>query len=180
MIRPLRRPLIVMTPKSLLRHRLSVSPLADLTDGGFHGLLDDTRISDAGTVDRIVLCTGKVYFDLDEERTRRDQQTTAIVRIEQLYPLPQEALDTMLARYPNCKTVVWCQEEPRNQGSWHRIQNHLARAVSDGQDLEHVSRDASASPAVGYYQKHVEQQEQLVAEALGPEPTVLAATAVGR
>ena len=180
MIRPLRRPLIVMTPKSLLRHRLSVSPLADLTDGGFHGLLDDTRISNAGTVDRIVLCTGKVYFDLDKERTRRDQQTTAIVRIEQLYPLPQEALDTMLARYPNCKTVVWCQEEPRNQGSWHRIQNHLARAVSDGQDLEHVSRDASASPAVGYYQKHVEQQEQLVAEALGPEPTVLAATAVGR
>ena len=130
-------------------------------------------------MERIVLCTGKVYFDLDEERTRRDQQTTAIIRLEQLYPTPQEQLAVMLAAYPNCKTIVWCQEEPRNQGSWHRIQNHLARAIRDDQRLEHVSRDASASPAVGYYQKHLEEQKNLVSEALGPESAALTATAVG-
>lgn len=179
MIRPLRRPLVVMTPKSLLRHRHSVSPLTDLTEGGFHTILDDSKIKHRNTIERIVLCTGKVYFDLDAERTRRDQQTAAIIRLEQLYPMPQEKLMGMLAEYPNCKTIVWCQEEPRNQGSWHRIQNQLARLIRDDQNLEYVSRDASASPAVGYYQKHLEEQENLVSEALGPESAALAATVVG-
>ena len=179
MIRPLRRPLIVMTPKSLLRHRHSVSPLTDLTEGSFHTVLDDSKIRDRNAVERIVLCTGKIYFDLDDERTRRDQQTAAIIRLEQLYPMPQEQLMAMLAEYPSCKTIVWCQEEPRNQGSWHRIQNQLSRLTRDDQSLEYVSRDASASPAVGYYQKHLEEQKNLVSEALGPESAALIATAVG-
>jgi 2-oxoglutarate dehydrogenase E1 component len=93
--------------------------------------------------------------------------------------MPQEELETALAGYPNCQTLVWCQEEPRNQGSWHRIQNHLSRALHKGQRLEHVSRDASASPAVGYYQKHLEEQETLVNEALGSPSASLAATAAG-
>ena len=98
---------------------------------------------------RVVLCTGKVFFDLDEERIARKDTTTAIIRLEQLYPIPQEELETALAGYPNCQTLVWCQEEPRNQGSWHRIQNHLSRALRKGQRLQHVSRDASASTRRG-------------------------------
>jgi len=179
MIRPLRRPLVVMTPKSLLRHRHSVSPLTDLTEGHFQNLIDDASIEDKAAVERIVLCTGKVFFDLDAGRAARKDQTTALIRLEQLYPMPQEQLGAALARYPNYKTLVWCQEEPRNQGSWHRIQNHLSRAIRQDQQLEHVSRDASASPAVGYYQKHLEEQETLVNEALGWQSASLAATASG-
>ena len=179
MIRPLRRPLVVMTPKSLLRHRHSVSSLNDLTEGHFQNLIDDTSIKDKAAVTRVVLCTGKVFFDLDEGRIAREDPTTAIIRLEQLYPMPQEELETAFAGYPNCQTLVWCQEEPRNQGSWHRIQNHLSRALHKGQRLEHVSRDASASPAVGYYQKHLEEQETLVNEALGSPSASLAATAAG-
>jgi 2-oxoglutarate dehydrogenase E1 component len=179
MIRPLRRPLVVMTPKSLLRHRHSVSPLTDLTEGRFQNLIDDGSIENKAAVERIVLCTGKVFFDLDEGRAAREDQTTALIRLEQLYPMPQEQLEAALAGYPNCKTLVWCQEEPRNQGSWHRIQNHLSRAIRQDQRLEHVSRDASASPAVGYYQKHIEEQETLVNEALGSQSASLAATVSG-
>ena len=168
-----------MTPKSLLRHRHSVSPLTDLTEGSFHTVLDDSKIKDRNAVERIVLCTGKIYFDLDDERTRREQQTAAIIRLEQLYPMPQEQLMAMLAEYPSCKTIVWCQEEPRNQGSWHRIQNQLSRLTRDDQNLEYVSRHASAPPAVRYYQKHLEEQKNLVSEALGSESAALTATAVG-
>ena len=179
MIRPLRRPLVVMTPKSLLRHRHSVSSLNDMTQGHFQNLIDDTSIQDKAAVTRVILCTGKVFFDLDEGRIARKDSTTAIIRLEQLYPMPQKALETALAGYPNCQTLVWCQEEPRNQGSWHRIQNHLSRALRKGQRLQHVSRDASASPAVGYYQKHLEEQKTLVNEALGSPSASLAATASG-
>ena len=179
MIRPLRRPLVVMTPKSLLRHRHSVSSLNDVTQGRFQNLIDDTSIQDKAAVTRVVLCTGKVFFDLDEGRIARKDSTTAIIRLEQLYPMPQEELETALAGYPNFQTLVWCQEEPRNQGSWHRIQNHLSRAIRKGQRLQHVSRDASASPAVGYYQKHLEEQETLVNEALGSPAASLAATGSG-
>ena len=179
MIRPLRRPLVVMTPKSLLRHRHSVSSLNDLTEGHFQNLIDATSIAHKAAVTRVVLCTGKVFFALDEGRIARGDPTTAIIRLEQLYPMPQEELETALAGYPHCQTLVWCQEEPRNQGSWHRIQNHLSRAIHKGQRLEHVSRAASASPAVGYYQKHLEEQETLVNAALGSPSASLAATVAG-
>ncbi len=178
MIRPLRRPLIVMTPKSLLRHKLAVSPVRELSEGAFQPVLADADITHCSQVDRVILCSGKVYFDLVEERSRRGQANTAIIRIEQLYPFPEEALDAELRAFNKCKTIVWCQEEPRNQGSWHRIQNHLSRAIQPDQQLEYVSREASASPAVGSHQKHVEQQALVVSQALGPEPN-LKAKAVG-
>jgi 2-oxoglutarate dehydrogenase E1 component len=169
MIRLLRRPLIVMTPKSLLRHRASISPASDLSQGVFHPVLDEIDALDRPAVNRIILCSGKVYFDLLEERTRRQQTDTAIIRIEQLYPFPQDQLETILNHYPNRRQVVWCQEEPRNQGSWHRIQNHLGRAVAGDQSLEYVSRQASAAPATGSYQQYLTEQKQLVSEALGAE-----------
>jgi len=178
MIRPLRRPLIVMTPKSLLRHKLAVSPVRELSEGAFQPVLADADITHCSQVDRVILCSGKVYFDLVEERSRRGQANTAIIRIEQLYPFPEEALDAELRAFNKCKTIVWCQEEPRNQGSWHRIQNHLSRAIQPDQQLEYVSREASASPAVGSHQKHVEQQALVVSQALGPEAN-LKAKAVG-
>jgi len=178
MIRPLRRPLIVMTPKSLLRHKLAVSPVTELSDGSFKNVLPDAEIIQPHQVDRVILCSGKVYFDLVEERSRREQMNTAIVRIEQLYPFPQDELESALEAFPKCKTIVWCQEEPRNQGSWHRIQNHLSRATQSHQQLLYVSREASASPAVGSHQKHVEQQALVVSEALGPHAS-LNAKAVG-
>ena len=100
---------------------------------------------------------------------QRQQTDTAIIRIEQLYPFPQDHLETILNHYPNRRQVVWCQEEPRNQGSWHRIQNHLSRAVTSDQSLEYVSRQASAAPAAGSYQQYLTEQKQLVSEALGTE-----------
>ena len=166
MIRPLRRPLIVMTPKSLLRHRQSVSDVSELSSNGFLNVIDDPQIENRKAVTRIVLCSGKVYFSLIDARAKSDDSKKAIIRIEQLYPFPQNQLESILKEYPNCKTVVWCQEEARNQGSWHRIQNQLSRAISSDQKLTYVSREPSASPAVGSHQKHVEQQEQLVKEAL--------------
>ncbi|MDB4827119.1 2-oxoglutarate dehydrogenase E1 component, partial [Gammaproteobacteria bacterium] len=166
MIRPLRRPLIVMTPKSLLRHRQSVSDVSELSSSGFLNVIDDPQIENRKAVTRIVLCSGKVYFSLIGARAKSDDAKTAIIRIEQLYPFPQDQLESILKEYPKCKTVVWCQEEARNQGSWHRIQNQLSRAINKDQQLAYVSREPSASPAVGSHQKHVEQQEQLVKEAL--------------
>ncbi len=166
MIRPLRRPLIVMTPKSLLRHRQSVSDVSELSSNGFLNVIDDPQIENRKAVTRIVLCSGKVYFSLIDARAKSDDSKKAIIRIEQLYPFPQDQLESILKEYPNCKTVVWCQEEARNQGAWHRIQNQLSRAISSDQQLMYVSREPSASPAVGSHQKHVEQQEQLVKEAL--------------
>ncbi|MDG1192555.1 MAG: hypothetical protein P8N03_01695, partial [Arenicellales bacterium] len=166
MIRPLRRPLIVMTPKSLLRHRQSVSDVSELSSNGFLNVIDDPQVENRKAVTRVVLCSGKVYFSLIDARAKSDDFKTAIIRIEQLYPFPQDQLESILKEYPKCKTVVWCQEEARNQGSWHRIQNQLSRATSSDQQLVYVSREPSASPAVGSHQKHVEQQEQLVKEAL--------------
>jgi 2-oxoglutarate dehydrogenase E1 component len=166
MIRPLRRPLIVMTPKSLLRHRQSVSDVSELSSNGFLNVIDDPQVENRKAVTRIVLCSGKVYFSLIDARAKSGDFKTAIIRIEQLYPFPQDQLESILKEYPKCKTVVWCQEEARNQGSWHRIQNQLSRATSSDQQLVYVSREPSASPAVGSHQKHVEQQEQLVKEAL--------------
>ena len=129
-------------------------------------VIDDPQIENRKAVTRIVLCSGKVYFSLIDARAKSDDSKKAIIRIEQLYPFPQNQLESILKEYPNCKTVVWCQEEARNQGSWHRIQNQLSRAISSDQQLVYVSREPSASPAVGSHQKHVEQQEQLVKEAL--------------
>lgn len=167
MLRSFRKPLIVMSPKSLLRHKLAVNSLEDLTQGGFQtviGELDDIQPNKVG---RLIFCSGKVYYDLLETRRDRGLDHVAIIRIEQLYPFPESRYLEELDRYPNVKDIIWCQEEPRNQGAWYQIQHHLRTPASVKREVYYAGRPASASPAVGYYSVHVEQQLALVNEALG-------------
>ena len=167
MIRPMRRPLVVMTPKSLLRHRLAVSTLEDLTEGGFQNVIDEIDDLDKSAVERVVLCSGKVYYDLLEKRRHEETSTVALVRVEQLYPFPYDAINAVLDTFPNARSVVWCQEEPRNQGAWRSNRHRIERVLRKDQTLEYVGRDTSASPAVGYASLHTQQQQTLVDEALG-------------
>jgi len=167
MLRTYRKPLVVMTPKSLLRHRDSVSSLEDLAEGRFRLLIDDPTGPSPDRVERIVFCAGKVYFDLAGERDEHELDGVAVVRVEQLYPFPREELTEITARYTAAKQVIWCQEEPMNQGAWFQIRHHLQACIRDDQSLDFAGRAPSASPAVGYYQIHVEQQQRLVRTALG-------------
>ncbi len=163
-----RKPLVVMTPKSLLRHKLSTSSLDDLANGGYQLVIDEIDDIKPKNVERVVLCSGKVYFDLLEERRKRELENVAIVRVEQLYPFPEKELSALLRRrYSNAKQVVWCQEEPKNQGAWYSSQHHFLRCMRQDQELTYAGREASASPAVGYAKLHFEQQRQLVDDALG-------------
>jgi len=169
-LRPYRKPLVVMTPKSLLRHRLSTSSLDELTGGAFRTVIGETDSLRAADVTRVVLCAGKVYYDLLQARRDGERQDTAIIRVEQLYPFPREALKKDLARYGHAAEVVWCQEEPQNQGPWYQIQHHLRACLRKGQELRYAGRAPAAAPAVGHFDLHIEQQRALVEEALG-EPT---------
>jgi 2-oxoglutarate dehydrogenase E1 component len=167
-IRPLRKPLIVLTPKSLLRHKLAVSTLEDLADGSFQTVIPEIDTQDAAKVTRLVLCSGKVYYDLLEKRRAEGREDIAIVRIEQLYPFPEDDLMEAIAPYTNLQNVVWCQEEPMNQGAWYSSQHHLRRSVGNHNRnlvLEYAGRDASAAPACGYASMHAEQQEKLLQDA---------------
>ena len=168
LLRPMRRPLIVMTPKSLLRHKLSVSSVDELANGRFQPGIDETDDLDADQVKRIVLCSGKVYFDILEERRMKGLNDVAILRLEQIHPFPKEYLQTAIRRYPNATELIWCQEEPKNQGVWYQIYYYLRkyRNKEIGQKLKYVGREGSPAPAVGFYKLHVEQQRKLVAEAL--------------
>ncbi len=168
-IRPLRKPLVVMSPKSLLRHKEAVSSLEDLTDGTFETVLQDQSGVDDKEITRIVFCSGKVYYDLIARRKEDELNHVAIVRIEQLYPFPEEAMAAALGRYPNIASAVWCQEEPMNQGAWYSSQHHMRRVIHGkfpGLYLRYAGREASAAPAAGYSSLHVRQQEQLVQDAL--------------
>lgn len=167
-IRPLRKPLVVLTPKSLLRHKLAISTLEDLAEGSFQTVIGEIDSLDPKKVERLVLCSGKVYYDLLEKRRAEGREDTAIVRIEQLYPFPEEDLAEALAPYKNLKHVVWCQEEPMNQGAWYCSQHHMRRVTSAHKKtlfLEYAGRDASAAPACGYASMHAEQQEKLLQDA---------------
>jgi len=167
-IRPLRKPLIVLTPKSLLRHKLAVSTLEDLAEGSFQTVIPEIDTLDAAKVTRLVLCSGKVYYDLLEKRRAEGREDIAIVRIEQLYPFPEDDLMEAIAPYSNLQNVVWCQEEPMNQGAWYSSQHHLRRSVGNHNRnlvLEYAGRDASAAPACGYASMHAEQQEKLLQDA---------------
>lgn len=169
-LRPLRKPLIVMTPKSLLRHKLAISSLEDLADGEFKLVIAETAPLDAEKVKRIVLCSGKVYYDLIEAREAAGCNDVAVIRIEQFYPFPHEQLQQAMAPFAHVQDVIWCQEEPMNQGVWYSSQhhmNHVLQALNPGWKLKYVGREASAAPATGYLSLHVEQQERLVKEALG-------------
>ena len=173
-IRPTRKPLVAMTPKSLLRHKLAVSTLDELCFGQFELVIGETQDLDAKKVKRLVLCSGKVYFDLLEARTDQELSDVAIVRIEQLYPFPDDQLLEALAPYAKLNQVVWCQEEPMNQGAWfsirHRL-NRVIRGLKTSPSLHYVGRDAFAAPAVGYASVHIEQQQRLIQSALTEEPS---------
>ncbi|WP_211828787.1 2-oxoglutarate dehydrogenase E1 component [Kistimonas asteriae] len=171
MLRPLRKPLVAFTPKSLLRHKLAISSLEDLADGSFQTLIPEVDAHEKAEVTRLVMCSGKVYYDLLEKRRAESLDHVAIIRIEQLYPFPQEDLDELIANYPNLTSIVWCQEEPMNQGAWYCSQHHMHRAIAQHSNkqlqLQYAGREASAAPACGYMSIHVEQQQKLVADALG-------------
>ncbi|BCQ60398.1 hypothetical protein PBOI14_21480 [Pseudomonas sp. Boi14] len=167
-IRPLRKPLVVLTPKSLLRHKLAISTLEDLAEGSFQTVIPEIDAQDPKDVGRIILCSGKVYYDLLEKRRAEGRDDIAIVRIEQLYPFPEDDLIEVLAPYKNVKHIVWCQEEPMNQGAWYCSQHHMRRIISGHNKslvLEYAGRDASAAPACGYASMHAEQQEKLLQDA---------------
>ncbi|HET7922412.1 MAG TPA: hypothetical protein VFM15_06620, partial [Gammaproteobacteria bacterium] len=165
--RPYRKPLVVMSPKSLLRHKLSVSPLEDVTHGRFHPVIPEIDALKPETVRRVVFCAGKVYYDLLEARRAQKLNDVAVVRIEQLYPFPQTEYAEIIAHYAKARDIVWCQEEPLNQGAWYQIRHRLQEPLDAKHTLTYAGRSASASPAVGYAQLHVLQQKQLIQEALG-------------
>ena len=170
MVRPYRKPLVVMSPKSLLRHRLAVSEREALAPGnGFEVVLDDPGAPDPGRVTRLVLCTGKVWYDLADKRSEHGLDHVALVRVEQLYPYPREEIQAILDRYPKARDVIWAQEEPRNQGTWFFMlsRRHLAGMIRSNCRLGYAGREYSASPAAGYLSVHLEQQRALVASALG-------------
>ncbi len=166
MLRNYRRPLVVMTPKSLLRHRLAVSSLDELADGSFLPIIPEIDPLDSEAIKRLIFSAGKVYFDLLEARRARGLTDVAIVRIEQLYPFPNDAFAAVLADYPNAEEVIWCQEEPQNQGAWDQIKHRFHRLIASGKQAFYVGRPAAATPAVGHRSVHVEQQERLIDEAL--------------
>ncbi len=165
-VRPMRRPLIVMSPKSLLRHPLCTSTFEDLADGTFQPAIPEVDALDPKKVKRVVLCSGKVYFDLLEQRRKNEQTDVAIVRIEQLYPFPKEDVQAAIAPYTNVTDFVWCQEEPQNQGAWYSSQHNFRFALPVDTTLTYAGRPASASPAVGYMSVHLKQQKALIKDAL--------------
>ncbi|RZI69365.1 2-oxoglutarate dehydrogenase E1 component [Variovorax guangxiensis] len=167
MVRNLRKPLIILTPKSLLRNKDATSPISEFTKGGFQTVIPDHKEFKADKVKRLVACSGKVYYDLIKKREERGLDDVAIIRVEQLYPFPHKAFATEVKKYPNLVDVVWCQDEPQNQGAWFFVQHYIHENMVDGQKLGYSGRAASASPAVGYSHLHQEQQKALVEGAFG-------------
>ena len=162
MVRNLRKPLVILTPKSLLRNKDATSPLAEFTKGSFQTVIPDSRNLKAEKVRRVIACSGKVYYDLAKKREEKGADDVAIIRVEQLYPFPHKAFATEIRKYPNLVDVVWTQDEPQNQGAWFFVQHYIHENLSEGQKLGYAGRTASASPAVGYSHLHQEQQKALV------------------
>jgi len=165
----LRKPLIVMSPKSLLRHKESVSTMEELADGSFQVVLDETDGFAPDTIRKLVICSGKVYYDLRAERRERGIEDIAIIRLEQLYPFPHTEFANCLVQYKNLSAIVWCQEEPMNQGAWYSSQHHLRSPIQEHFPsvwLEYVGRDASAAAAAGYPALHERQQKEFIDRAL--------------
>jgi 2-oxoglutarate dehydrogenase E1 component len=160
------RPLIVMTPKSLLRLPAATSSMQELETGGFQPVIDDSYISEQSAARRIVLCSGKVYYDLEAAREERAVKEVAIVRVEQFYPFPSSRLAEIFARYPNASEIVWTQEEPMNMGGWSFVAPRLNAILPAGRTLRYVGRAASASPATGSYAIHNLEQNALVNDSL--------------
>lgn len=175
MLRGTRKPLVVMTPKSMLRHKLSVSTLDDLAKGGFQTLIPDSTTKDAKKAKRVVVCGGKIYYDLVEDAEKRGLTDVAIVRVEQLYPFPRPELTVELKRFGKAAEVVWCQEEPQNQGAWYQIRHHIEACLAKGQTLSYAGRARSAAPACGHLSQHnLEQAALLEAALVGPQVLAVA------
>ncbi len=168
MLRNFRKPLVLMTPKSLLRHKLCVSPVSELVEGGFQCVIDDVEVDAPAAVRRVVLCSGKVYYDLLEAQRRAEgnQGHIALVRVEEIYPFPSAELGQVLARYAGAKQVFWVQEEAKNMGAWSFVRPYLEDILSDGCELSYVGRDESASPATGSHHIHHNEQREIVEQAL--------------
>jgi 2-oxoglutarate dehydrogenase E1 component len=166
MVRNCRKPLIVMTPKSLLRHKLCISSLDDLTQGTFKWVLPEVDELQAEKVKRVIICSGKVYYDLLDARRLNQIEDIAILRIEQIYPFPGEQLDTLLSQYENASELIWCQEEPKNQGAWDFSKLRIPALINKRWHLGYAGREPSAAPAVGSAKLHVQQQQDLVSAAL--------------
>jgi 2-oxoglutarate dehydrogenase E1 component len=169
MLRNYRKPLIVMSPKSLLRHKEAVSSLEDLAKGGFRNVIGEIDKLTAKNVRRVLLCSGKVFFELLAYRREKKIDDIAIIRIEQQYPFPHADFAAEVSKYPNAKEVVWVQEEPQNQGAWYRLRAYLRRDMPDNEVLAYAGRPISASTAVGYGSKHNQEQKQLWEDAFAAE-----------
>jgi len=167
-LQPTRKPLVVMTPKSLLRSKAATSQLDVLSSGHFQLVIGDRGPGEAEEIKRVVFCAGKVYYDLAEKRDAENIREVAVMRVEQLYPFPEDALRGFVEEFPNATEVIWCQEEPQNQGAWYQIRHHLQACISEHHELKYVGRPHSASPAVGYFTRHLEEQQALVDEAILP------------
>jgi len=167
MLRPFRKPLVIFTPKSLLRKKEAATPLKELAKGSFLTVIPEVDALDAKVVTRIIACSGKVYYDVISARREQRHDNVAVIRVEQLYPFPHKQFAAEIKRYPNATEVVWCQEEPQNQGAWYQTRHFLTENLRDDQKLFYAGRPSSASPAVGYASKHNEQQKKLVEVAFG-------------
>jgi 2-oxoglutarate dehydrogenase E1 component len=172
--RAFRKPLVILGPKSLLRHKLAVSPVGEFTDGTFQSVLDDT-LADPTHVRRLLLTTGKLHYTLREGREARGRTDTALVRLEQLYPFPAAELAAVFAAYPHASEVCWVQEEPANMGGWRHLRHRLEAVVPEGHRLSFVARRSAASPATGFYATHQQQEAALVAHAFGDTAAAAAA-----
>ena len=167
MLRPFRKPLVVMTPKSLLRKKEAASSIQELANGSFQTVIPDTTTVEEKGVKRIIACSGKVYYDLVFKRTELQRADTAIIRVEQLYPFPHKQFEAQMNRYPNAAEVVWCQEEPQNQGAWYQTAHYFRENMREDQKLYYAGRPPSASPAGGYMARHNARQKALVDQAFG-------------
>jgi 2-oxoglutarate dehydrogenase E1 component len=168
MVRQFRKPLVIMTPKSLLRNKDATSPLAEFTKGEFRTVIPELNAEiDAAKVKRVICCSGKVYYDLVKKREEKKSTDVAVIRVEQLYPFPHKTFAAELRKYPNATEIVWCQDEPQNQGAWFFVQHQVHENMTEGQKLGYAGRAASASPAVGYAHLHQEQQKALLDQAFG-------------
>ncbi len=166
MLRVWRKPLVIMTPKSLLRHPQSLSTLDECATGSFHKVIPDATVA-GNAVERVLLCSGKIYFELLQKRDELKRDDVAIIRIEQLYPIPRELLRNTLSQYADGTPVFWVQEEPENQGAWRFLRVHLGERLFDRFPFSGVSRASAASPATGSKSSHTLEQEKLLAAAFG-------------
>ena len=161
-----KKPLIIMSPKSLLRHPLAVCSVEELATGRFYPFIEDSEVEDADQIDRLVICSGKVYYDLYKEREEQEKTSVAIARLEQFYPFPDKDLSSYLEQMSHVKDIVWCQEEPRNMGAWTFVSPRIEKLLGKDQKLRYAGRQASASPAAGQKAIHEAEQKKLIEDAL--------------